>query len=206
VPDGKRLFDLAVCAVATPVVAVPGLLIAAAVRALYGPPVLHRGRRMGRGGREFEILKFRTMTVATGGSAVTAAGDPRVTRLGGWLRRTKLDELPQLVNVLRGEMSLVGPRPEDPRFARHYRDRYAAVLSVRPGITGPAAVRFRHEEELLRGVADPEEHYEAVLLPAKLDLDLDYVRHHSIRVDLAILADTVRAVLSGSSGRTAAGR
>lgn len=199
-PEGKRLFDLLLCAALAPVVAVPGLVVAAAIRLLSGRPVLHRGRRMGRGGKEFDILKFRTMSVGQEGPAVTAADDPRVTGLGRWLRRTKLDELPQILNVLRGDMSVVGPRPEDPRFAHLYRGRFADVLTARPGITGPAAVRFRHEEELLRGAGDPEAEYARVILPAKLELDLEYVHHQSLRRDIAILAGTVRALLSRTSG------
>jgi lipopolysaccharide/colanic/teichoic acid biosynthesis glycosyltransferase len=180
------------------------MLIALLVRALSGPGVLYRGRRIGRNGREFEILKFRTMTAGPGTSGVTAADDARITPLGRWLRRTKLDELPQLVNVLRGEMSIVGPRPEDPRFAGHYTGRYAAVLDVRPGITGPAAVQFRHEEELLKevGVADLDAYYAAAVLPRKLDLDLAYVAHPDLRTDLALLLATARVLPSARAGAT----
>ena len=195
--DRKRLFDLACCALAAPVAAVLGLLVAVIVRVTSGPPVLYRGRRMGKDGGEFEILKFRTMTAGGTGPRVTAANDARVTAGGAWLRRTKLDELPQLINVLRGDMSVVGPRPEDPRYADQYQGRFAEVLSVRPGITGPAAVQFRHEEALLRAVeeADLDAHYVASVLPSKLELDLAYVRRHDLRTDLAILAATAKAVL-----------
>lgn len=198
--DGKRAFDLAGCLIVGPVAALLGTVIAVLVRVRSGKPVLYRGRRMGRGGTEFDILKFRTMTTDGSGPGITSGGDPRITPIGRWLRRTKLDELPQLLNVVRGEMSLVGPRPEDPRYAAHYRDRFAEVLSVRPGITGPAAVEFRHEEELLRSIdpADVERHYVESVLPAKLELDLAYVRRHGVRTDLAILAATLRAVI----GRT----
>jgi lipopolysaccharide/colanic/teichoic acid biosynthesis glycosyltransferase len=196
VVDRKRAFDLACCAIALPVAVPLGLLIAVLVRVRSGPGVLYRGRRMGRGGREFDILKFRTMTAGPVSSGITAADDARITPLGRWLRRTKLDELPQLVNVLRGEMSIVGPRPEDPRFADSYTGRYAAILDVRPGITGPTAVQFRHEEELLEGagVADLDAHYAAAVLPGKLDLDLAYVAHSSLRTDLAVLVATARAL------------
>jgi len=197
--DGKRAFDLACCMIAAPVAALLGTVIAVLVRVRSGSPVLYRGRRMGRGGTEFDILKFRTMTTATdgGGPGITSGGDPRITPIGRWLRRTKLDELPQLVNVLRGQMSLVGPRPEDPRYAAHYRGRFAEVLNVRPGITGPAAVEFRHEEDLLRSIdpADVERHYVESILPAKLELDLAYARRHGVRTDLSILAATIRAVV-----------
>lgn len=195
--DGKRAFDLACCLVVGPVAALLGTVIAVFVWVRSGRPVLYRGRRMGRGGIEFDILKFRTMTTDGSGPGITSGGDPRITPTGRWLRRTKLDELPQLLNVLRGEMSLVGPRPEDPRYAAHYRGRFAEVLSVRPGITGPAAVEFRHEEDLLRSIdpADVERHYVESVLPAKLELDLAYARRHGVRTDLSILAATVRAVI-----------
>ena len=195
--DCKRAFDLACCLVVGPVAALLGTVIAVLVRVRSGKPVLYRGRRMGRGGTEFDILKFRTMTTDGSGPGITSGGDPRITPIGRWLRRTKLDELPQLLNVVRGEMSLVGPRPEDPRYAAHYRGRFAEVLSVRPGITGPAAVEFRHEEDLLRAIdpADVERHYVESVLPAKLELDLAYVRRHGVRTDLSILAGTIRAVI-----------
>jgi lipopolysaccharide/colanic/teichoic acid biosynthesis glycosyltransferase len=204
VVDRKRAFDLACCAIAAPVAVPLGLLIAALVRAGSGPGVLYRGRRIGRGGRDFAILKFRTMTVGQGTAGVTAADDARITPIGKWLRRTKLDELPQLVNVLRGEMSMVGPRPEDPRFAGHYSGRYAAVLDVRPGITGPAAVQFRHEEELLEaaGAADLDAYYAAAVLPRKLDLDLAYVAHPDLWTDLAILLATARVLPSARAAAT----
>ena len=204
--DRKRIFDLTCCVVAAPVALPLGLLVAVLVRVTSGRPALYRGPRMGRGGRTFRILKFRTMTTtAQAASGVTSADDARITAIGRWLRRTKLDELPQLVNVLRGEMSVVGPRPEDPRFAALYRGPYAAILDVRPGITGPAAVQFRHEDELLRaaGVSDADAYYAAEVLPVKLDIDLAYVAHPSLRNDLSVLRATVRAV--ARHRRTAAG-
>lgn len=200
--DHKRIFDLLCCAVAAPVALPVGLGVAVLVRVTSGRPTLYRGMRMGRGGRPFHILKFRTMTAtADPAPAVTGAGDVRITTLGRWLRRTKLDELPQFVNVLRGEMSIVGPRPEDPRFAHLYRGPYSAILDIRPGITGPAAVRFRHEEELLRaaGASDPDAYYAAEVLPLKLDIDLAYVTQPSLRNDLAVLYATALAVARRSS-------
>jgi lipopolysaccharide/colanic/teichoic acid biosynthesis glycosyltransferase len=191
------VFDVAVCLVAAPLAVPAGLLVALVVRLTSGSPVLHRGRRMGRGGREFEMLKFRTMTTSSAGTAVTAAGDARITAVGRWLRRTKLDELPQLINVLRGEMAVVGPRPEDPRFAASYQGRYAALLDVPPGITGPAAVEFRDEENLLAaaGAVDVDAFYAAAVLPRKLDIDLAYVADPALGKDLSILLATVRAVV-----------
>ena len=196
VPDRKRAFDVACCVVAAPIAVPVGLALAAVVRLTSGRPVLYRGRRLGRDGREFDILKFRTMTDSPAPAGVTAADDGRITPVGRWLRRTKLDELPQLVNVLRGEMSIVGPRPEDPRFAGSFTGRYAAVLGVRPGITGLAAVRFRHEEELLRsaGPVPLDAYYAAEVLPRKLDLDLAYLERPDLHADLAILLATVKAL------------
>jgi len=165
-------------------------------------PVLFRQERVGRGGRTFLILKLRTMRAgpAPGASQVTAAGDPRITRFGAWLRRTKLDELPQLLNVLAGDMSLVGPRPEVPRFVACYpAEARAIVLSVRPGITDPASVRFRNEAELLAGSTDPERDYVERILPEKIAAYVAYVRGRSLAGDLRIIGATLRAVAGGAA-------
>jgi lipopolysaccharide/colanic/teichoic acid biosynthesis glycosyltransferase len=187
----KRAFDIAGAA-ALLVVFSPVLALVACVMRLSGPgPIIYRGWRIGRYGLPFRILKFRTMTqAATAGGEITVSDDPRVTRLGRLLRATKLDELPQLLNVLKGEMSLVGPRPEAPRYVAQYTPTQREVLAVRPGITGPTQVLFRHEERMLRG-PDPERLYLSQVMPAKLALDLDYVRNHSLCGDVQILARTV---------------
>jgi lipopolysaccharide/colanic/teichoic acid biosynthesis glycosyltransferase len=169
------------------------VLIALGVWASQPGTVIYRGPRVGLGGRPFQILKFRTMALAPSSGAsreVTIRDDPRVTRFGRLLRATKLDELPQLVNVLRGEMSLVGPRPESPHYVACYTPAQRAVLTVRPGITGLSQVFFRHEERLLGG-PDPERYYVAVVMPAKLKIDLDYVRRRSFGLDCKILALTL---------------
>jgi lipopolysaccharide/colanic/teichoic acid biosynthesis glycosyltransferase len=174
------------------------LILAAALAVLVtdGRPVLYRAERVGRGGRTFQVLKFRTMRAGAAGPAVTGGADPRITPIGRVLRRTKLDELPQLLNVLRGDMDLVGPRPEDPRFVALYSSQQRAVLAVRPGITSPAAVRYRHEESLLRAAGDRcDDVYVAEIMPAKLAIDLDYIRHPSLAADLAVLWRTVGAVV-----------
>ena len=196
-PECKRVFDVSCCLVVGALALLPGVAIAVAVRLSSAGPVLYRGRRLGRDGREFDLLKFRTMTASDAGPRVTSADDRRVTPVGRWLRRTKLDELPQLVNVLRGEMSIVGPRPEDPHYAAYFPAEYATVLTVRPGITGAAAVRFRHEEAMLSGstAADLDGSYLKEILPAKLALDLEYVAHHDVRTDVSILLATLRALL-----------
>ncbi|NLC59094.1 MAG: sugar transferase, partial [Armatimonadetes bacterium] len=169
-------------------------------------PVFHRGTRVGKNGRPFQILKFRSMVVnaAAAGPGITASGDPRVTRSGRFLRKTKLDELPQLVNVLRGEMSLVGPRPEDPRYVARYTPAQRRILSVRPGITSLASVAYRDEEALLAG-GDLDQIYTQVVMPAKLEIDLAYLDQMSLWTDLRILALTVWAVfgkrMSGKHAR-----
>lgn len=191
----KRAFDVSV-AVTLFIVLLPfQALVAVAVRVDGPGPILYRGIRVGRQGAPFQILKFRTMVPATTTNReITVRGDPRITRIGRVLRAIKLDELPQLINVLRGEMSLVGPRPESPRYVAHYTDEQRAVLMVRPGITGPSQILFRHEEDLLR-VPDPELYYLTAVMPAKLAIDLDYVHTHSLWGDIKIMALTVRTIV-----------
>lgn len=183
----KRFIDIVVALVFL-VVLFPVLLALGLAVWLSDPgPIIYRGRRIGREGREFAIMKFRSMRRDTGArGAITVGNDPRVTPVGRALRATKLDELPQLVNVLRGDMSLVGPRPEAPEYVAHYTPEQRQVLSVRPGITGLSQIYFRHEEQLLTGRA-PEFYYIDAILPAKLALDLDYVRTKSLWKDVKVL-------------------
>jgi lipopolysaccharide/colanic/teichoic acid biosynthesis glycosyltransferase len=183
----KRVFDFVAATVGLAVLAVPLLLIGLAVRLTSPGPALFLQLRVGRGGRLFHIWKFRTMVDGSRGSAITASGDRRVTRLGALLRRTKLDELPQLVNVWMGDMSLVGPRPEVPRYLECYGPDDWEVLAVRPGITDPASIHFRDEEEVLARFADPERAYRDVILPLKLALSRDYLRCQSLAGDLEII-------------------
>jgi lipopolysaccharide/colanic/teichoic acid biosynthesis glycosyltransferase len=155
-------------------------------------PVLHRGTRVGRGGRPFRVFKFRTMVAQadTIGPGITRGKDPRVTAAGHFLRRTKLDELPQLVNVLRGDMSLVGPRPEDPYYVGFYTREQRQVLSVRPGITSLASLRFRDEQSLLEQ-DDWEHRYMEEIMPAKLEIELDYLKRRCVWSDLIVIAQTI---------------
>ena len=173
------------------------VLIAGWVRADSPGPALFRQQRVGRGGRLFRIHKFRTMRVHDGtGPQVTVAGDARVTRAGRWLRRTKLDELPQLIDVLKGDMSLVGPRPEVPHYMALYpAEARAQILSVRPGITDRAAIEFKDEERILSAAADPAAAYVAHIMPIKQRYYLAYVARHSVAGDVRILWDTFRALL-----------
>ncbi len=173
------------------------LLIAAVVRLTTPGPVLYRGKRVGKHERLFDMYKFRSMRAGAEreGTAVTGAGDPRVTAIGRVLRATKLDELPQLINVLRGEMSLVGPRPEAPCYVRTYDERQRRVLDVLPGVTGPTQLQFRHEERLLVH-SDVEQMYCAQILPRKLEMDLNYVETRTLQIDLRILVATVGRLLA----------
>jgi lipopolysaccharide/colanic/teichoic acid biosynthesis glycosyltransferase len=189
----ERLSDI-VIASALLVSALPVLaIVAIAVRLDTPGPVLYRAVRTGRHGRLFIVYKFRTMVsgAAALGPAITAATDSRITRVGRFLRRTKLDELPQLWNVLVGDMRLVGPRPEDPCFVVHYSPEQRVVLSVSPGITGPSQLAFFDEERLLSG-SDAEEAYVRDILPRKLALDMDYVCNHDLLVDVQIIVATAR--------------
>ena len=170
--------------------------IAVLVKTSSAGPVFHRGRRVGLRGREFQHLKFRTMT-AVDGPAVTASGDARVTGIGRSLRHWKLDELPQLVNVVRGEMALVGPRPEDPLYVAGYTAAQRHVLDVLPGLTSPASIAFRHEERLLAASAEPERTYVETVLPRKLEIDQSWLRERTSRGDLIVLIRTLRVIVSG---------
>lgn len=190
----KRALDVTITLMALPPLCPLWLLAALLVR-LDGPgPLLFRQERSGRHGRPFIILKFRSM--AGGGQGIAASAPHRVTRLGRLLRASKLDELPQLINVLKGEMSLVGPRPELPSYVALWpeADR-AAVLSVRPGITDFASLIYRQEETLLAGRPDPEDYYRRVLIPQKLRLARFYVCRAGPGLDLWLLGQTARALL-----------
>jgi lipopolysaccharide/colanic/teichoic acid biosynthesis glycosyltransferase len=166
-------------------------LIAMAVLIDSGRPVLFRQTRVGRGGTHFCMLKFRSMRSATQGPLITYTGDSRITRVGSFLRKYKLDELPQLWNVLAGDMDLVGPRPEVPCFVDLASPAWQSVLSARPGITDFASLVFRKEEEVLAGSGQPERTYREQILPAKLALNRDYLSRQSTRLDLKLILMTV---------------
>lgn len=199
----KRLLDLTLSAAGLALMLPLFVVISVWVRLDSPGPALYRQRRVGRNGAEFDIHKFRTMRHLSDGASVTVGGDPRITRCGRLLRRTKLDELPQLWDVLRGRMSLVGPRPEVPHYVAMWpeADR-ELVLSVRPGITDPAALELRDESSLLAEQDDPERYYRDVLTPYKLRLYGAYIRRATPRTDLAVVAATVRAVTGGESDRS----
>lgn len=193
----KRAFDLVASAFGLLLLWPVFLVVAVLVKAEDGGPVLFRQERIGRQGRPFWILKFRTMTIdaPSRGPAITAHGDARITRIGGLLRRAKLDELPQLWNVLRGDMSLVGARPEVPRYVELFRAEYNEILRLRPGITDPASIRFRDESELLAASEDPETTYIERILPEKLRLARDYVRNASPAYDVQLVLTTLACLV-----------
>lgn len=195
----KRLFDLLGAAAALLLLA-PLLLVVALVIKLDSPgPVFFRQERVGRHGRLFRIHKFRTMVADAPqrGPALTVGADPRITRSGAWLRHTRLDELPQLIDVLRGCMSLVGPRPEVPHYVQHYppglRER---ALAVRPGITDPSSLEFLDEGALLAAAADPEREYIERILPVKLKAAADYAARASLWTDLQVIVRTLRLLIA----------
>jgi lipopolysaccharide/colanic/teichoic acid biosynthesis glycosyltransferase len=171
------------------------LAISLAIKAFDGGPVFYRATRIGKDNRPFSLYKFRTMVVEADrcGPAITTQGDARVTPLGRWLRRTKLDELPQILNVLLGQMSLVGPRPEDPRYVALYSQEQLQVLRVRPGITSVASLAYRHEERMLAG-HDWELVYREEVMPAKLALDLDYIARRTVAHDVSLILRTIGAI------------
>lgn len=199
----KRFIDIIAAGLGlillAPILAAIGLL----VRLRDGSPVIYRAARVGRHGRMFRLFKFRTMVAAPAnvesslGSSVTVWDDPRVTPLGRTLRRHKLDELPQLLNVLRGDMSLVGPRPEDPEYVALYTANQRRVLAVRPGITGVSALQYSDEETLLRG-DDWEEVYRERIMPAKIQLEIDYLARRSLFTDIGLIARTFAKLLTRS--------
>ena len=192
----KRCMDVALSLMALALLWPVGLAVALAIRLDSPGPALFRQERVGLHGRTFRIHKFRTMRLNEAGPLVTASGDARITRVGRVLRRCKLDELPQLIDVLLGRMSLVGPRPEVPRYMALYpEDARRRILSVRPGITDPASIAFIDEERILAAAPDAERAYVDTIMPIKQRHDLDYVEHRSTAGDLRILARTVGAVL-----------
>lgn len=193
----KRAFDL-VASVSVLLLLLPILfLIGVLVKLEDGGPIFYRGVRVGRYGRSFRIFKFRTMVVDAEklGGTSTADDDPRITRIGKLLRKYKLDELPQLINVLKGEMSLVGPRPQVQWAVDLYMPEEQALMSVRPGITDYASLQFRKEGELLRGSTDPDQEYLEKIAPQKIRLGLEYVHHHNVAIDLKIILATMGALI-----------
>lgn len=193
----KRLFDLFFSLfgllVFLPLMAVVALVIKCTSKG----PVLFRQKRVGRHEKIFYVLKFRTMVdkAETLGSSVTTGVDPRITPIGRVLRKTKLDELPQLFNVLLGDMSFIGPRPDVPEITAKYTPEMKKIFAVRPGITSLATLHFRHEEEILARVSDPDRFYDEVVVPLKVELAMEHVRRNSFVFDFYVLLQTVWSLL-----------
>jgi len=193
----KRIFDL--------LLVIPGLIVLSPVFLLIfflisrdsDGPILFRQKRVGLNGQVFNVLKFRTMIVNAEqkGAKITTSGDSRITKTGCWLRKYKLDELPQLINVLKGDMSLVGPRPEVPEYVEFYTDEQKKkVLSVLPGITDRASIEFRNENDILKNSKDPVQDYKEKILPIKLDYYEKYVEERSLWLDLKLIIKTIVAI------------
>jgi lipopolysaccharide/colanic/teichoic acid biosynthesis glycosyltransferase len=196
-PVLKRLFDLAASLVALLLLSPLMLFLAYRIKSYDGGPALYAGRRVGRHGKPFGMYKFRSMVLNAdkiGGSS-TPDDDPRITPIGKTLRRYKLDELPQLLNVVKGEMSIVGPRPQVQWAVDLYTPEQREVLSVPPGITDYASVRFPNEGEILRGSTDPDRDYMEKIHPEKMRLSLEYVHRRSLVTDLTVIAQTMLAIL-----------
>ncbi len=192
----KRVFDVLVCSIALALLSPLLLVLAAVIKKNDGGPVFFRGVRIGKEGRPFNMYKLRTMVACAEkmGASSTPEDDPRITDVGRFLRKYKLDELPQLMNVLKGDMSLVGPRPEVPSAVELYSAEYKRLLTVKPGMTDYASIRFRNEGEILKGSQDPDKDYREKIAPEKIRLGLEYVGRASLVTDLKIIVATLVAV------------
>jgi lipopolysaccharide/colanic/teichoic acid biosynthesis glycosyltransferase len=197
VPIWKRSLDLFVSCLGLLLLSPLFAAISGLIKLDSRGPVLFRQERIGQGLRRFVIYKFRTMTedAPLRGGQLTASGDSRITRLGRILRKTKIDEFPQLFNVLRGDMSLVGPRPEVPRYVELFRREYQEILRVRPGITDLASLKYREESEILQRAVDPEHEYVTRILPDKIALAREYVRRSSFCFDTSLILKTLLRVV-----------
>jgi lipopolysaccharide/colanic/teichoic acid biosynthesis glycosyltransferase len=195
---GKRLFDVSAASAGLGILAPVLLVLAACVKLSDGGPVFFAQERMGRNFKKFRLFKFRTMVVGAEkiGHAVTKGGDPRITKIGAFLRHYKLDELPQLFNVLKGDMSIVGPRPEVEKYVRAFEDEYTEILTIRPGITDYATLLYRNEEEILNRFEDAHAGYLAEVLPAKIALYRQYLKDMSFVTDLRIIFMTLWRIVA----------
>ena len=194
----KRLFDITASGLGLLVLSPLFLVLAVWIKLDSPGPVFYRQVRVGRGNKDFRLFKFRSMRVGSDKKGLITVGghDPRVTRSGYYIRKYKLDELPQLINVFIGDMSLVGPRPEVRKYVDLYTPEQLHVLDVRPGITDMASIRYRNENELLEQAADPEQYYRDVVMQDKLRINLEYIADHSFIKDLKIIFMTFKAVVT----------
>ena len=193
----KRCFDIFFSLLGISALLWLFLIIAIAIKCSSKGPVLFKQERVGRHGKTFKIWKFRSMVVnaEAKGMQITTEGDNRVTKVGKFIRKTKIDELPQLFNVLSGKMSFVGPRPEVPKYVAMYSDEQLRVLSVKPGITDLASIEFRNENDLLDGDDDPERKYIEEIMPAKLELNLKYIEKAGFFYDIGLIFKTIGKVI-----------
>lgn len=188
----KWIFDRGMALIGLLVLWLVLLVVAILIKIkMPGGPVIFKQKRVGRNGRLFTMYKFRSMTVGHGGSSVSVAGESRITPLGAKLRHYKLDELPELWNVLIGDMSFVGPRPDVPGYADQLKGRDREVLKLRPGITGPASLKYRDEEDLLAEQPDPQKYNDEVIFPDKVRINLYYLHHYSFIKDIEMIFCTV---------------
>lgn len=194
----KRLFDIVMSGLGLLILSPLFLILAIWIKLDSKGPVFFRQSRVGKGNKDFRIFKFRSMRVGSDkGSQVTIGGhDPRITRSGYFIRKFKLDELPQLINVFIGDMSLVGPRPEVRHYVNYWTPEQMHVLDVRPGITDPASIKFRNENDLLEKAEDPEKYYIEVIMQEKLNLYLEYVQKHSFFGDLGLIFKTFWVIVT----------
>jgi len=189
----KRIFDLVCSTLGLIVLSPVFIFISIRIKSGSDGPIFFKQIRVGERSKEFEILKFRTMVVDAEklGRQITVGNDSRITKIGAFLRKYKLDELPQLINVFKGDMSLVGPRPEVPRYVKLYNEEQRKVLEVKPGITDLASIRYRDENELLGEAENPDEFYINTIMPDKLALNLEYIRRNNIFLDIYIILKTI---------------
>lgn len=186
----KRAFDITASFLGLLIIWPVLLVIAALIAVKMGRPVIFRQQRVGRGGRTFTMYKFRTMSIGHNGSSVTVGGEARITPLGAKLRRLKLDELPELWNILLGDMSFVGPRPDVPGYADRLTGDDRVILTLRPGLTGPATLKYRNEEELLAAQDDPIGYNDNVVWPDKVHINREYALRHTLWGDIKIIFET----------------
>lgn len=193
----KRAFDILMASIGLIVLSPYFLIVSLLIKLTSPGPVFYRGRRVGQHGRIFTMYKFRTMVVDAEktGPAVTYDDDPRITPIGRLLRDARLDEFPQLWNILKGDMSFVGPRPEAPYYYERYTEEQKRIFDVKPGLTGLTQIYFRHEEDLLTDPENIDRDYLEKVLPAKVELDMDYIRDHSLWRDITLILTTLKVLV-----------
>lgn len=194
----KRIFDIVASGIGLILLSPLFVILAIWIKCDSIGPVFYKQVRVGRNNMDFQLFKFRSMRMGSDKKGLITVGghDPRITRSGYYIRKYKLDEFPQLINVFKGDMSLVGPRPEVRKYVDMYTEEQMHVLDVRPGITDLASIRYRNENELLERVNDPDKYYVEVIMPDKLRINLEYVARHSFTFDIRLIFQTFRAIVS----------